>query len=62
MEPIVSLEYLVFEVTRRCNEWCKMCMRGDLEEVDMSEDIVNKVLLNNDILDMSATSIQTNNP
>lgn len=44
---MVSLEYLAFEVTRRCNEWCKMCMRGDSEEVDMSEEIVNRVLLDN---------------
>ena len=49
---MVSLEYLALEVTRRCNEWCKMCMRGDPEEVDMSKEIVNQVLLNNDIQDI----------
>lgn len=49
---MVSLEYLAFEVTRRCNEWCKMCMRGNPEEVDMSEEIVNQVLLNNYIKDI----------
>lgn len=51
---MVSLEYLAFEVTRRCNEWCKMCMRGNPEEVDMSEEIVNKVLLNNYIKDIDS--------
>lgn len=49
---MISLEYLAFEITRRCNEWCKMCMRGEPEEVDMSEKIVNQVLLNNDIQDI----------
>lgn len=51
---MISLEYLAFEVTRRCNELCKMCMRGEPEEVDMSEEIVNQVLLNNDIQDIEA--------
>lgn len=49
---MVSLEYLAFEVTRLCNEWCKMCMRGDAEDVNMTEDIVNHVLLDNYIQDI----------
>lgn len=49
---MISLEYLAFEVTRRCNECCKMCMRGDPEEIDMSQEVVNKVLLNNNIRDI----------
>ena len=51
---MVSLEHLSFEVTRRCNESCAMCMRGNPEDVDMSEDIVNKVLLDNYIKDIEA--------
>lgn len=49
---MVSLECLVFEVTRRCNEYCEMCMRGNPENIDMSKNIVNKVLLDNYILDI----------
>lgn len=49
---MISLEFLAFEITRRCNEWCKMCMRGDSEDVDMTEEIVRHVLLNNDIQDI----------
>lgn len=46
---MISLEYLAFEVTRRCNELCAMCMRGNPEDIDMTEEIVNKVLLSNPI-------------
>ena len=49
---MLSLEFLVFEVTRLCNELCKMCMRGDAEDVNMTEEIVNHVLLGNDINDI----------
>lgn len=59
---MVSLEYLALEVTRRCNEWCKMCMRGNPEEVDMSEEIVNQVLLNNDIQDIQTVMFSGGEP
>ena len=49
---MLSLEFLVFEVTRLCNEFCKMCMRGDAEDVNMTKEIVNRILLGNDINDI----------
>lgn len=59
---MVSLDYLAFEVTRRCNEGCKMCMRGNPEEVDMTKDIVDKVLLNNYIMDISTIMFSGGEP
>jgi len=59
---MISLEYLAFEVTRRCNELCKMCMRGDPEDVDMSEAIVDQVLLNNDIQDIETIMFSGGEP
>lgn len=50
---MLSLEYLAFEVTRLCNELCKMCMRGEAEDVNMTEEIVRQVLLGNDINDIA---------
>lgn len=35
---------LVLEVTRRCNMHCAHCLRGDAENVDMKEEIIDKVL------------------
>lgn len=34
---------LVLEVTRRCNMLCEHCMRGDAQNLDMSNEVINKV-------------------
>lgn len=59
---MISLEYLAFEVTRRCNELCKMCMRGDAENLDMSKEMIDKVLLNNCIMDIETMAFTGGEP
>lgn len=44
-----NLWNLTFEVTRRCNLKCKHCMRGNAQNVDLTKEIVDQVLDNNDI-------------
>lgn len=34
---------LILEVTRRCNLKCAHCMRGEPQNVDMSEEIINRI-------------------
>ena len=41
---LIYPRYLSFEVTRRCNLRCMHCMRGDAQDLDMSEDVVKSVL------------------
>ncbi len=59
---MLSLEFLVFEVTRLCNEFCKMCMRGDAQDVNITEEIVNHVLLGNDINDIDTIMLTGGEP
>lgn len=40
----IRAENLMFEVTRRCNMNCAHCLRGCAQNLDMSKEIVNKVL------------------
>lgn len=40
----LGYENLVIEVTRRCNMHCAHCLRGDAENMDMPEDVVDKML------------------
>ena len=35
---------LAFEVTRRCNETCLHCCKGKAESIDMTKEIIDKVL------------------
>lgn len=42
---------LVLEVTRRCNMSCEHCMRGDAENLDMTENIIDTVLAQADQID-----------
>lgn len=35
---------LTFEITRRCNMTCKHCLRGDSQNIDISEEIIDKTL------------------
>ena len=41
---LIYPRYLSFEVTRRCNLNCKHCMRGNSQDLDMSEEIVKRTL------------------
>lgn len=61
-EKMISLDLLAFEVTRRCNELCKMCMRGEAENIDMTEGIVNQVLLDNYIQNISTICFSGGEP
>lgn len=38
------LSQLVLEVTRRCNMSCDHCLRGDAQAIDMSTDVIDRVL------------------
>ena len=40
---------LGIELTRRCNEMCKHCLRGPAEPVDLSKDVIDALFDNNDI-------------
>lgn len=35
---------LIFEVTRKCNMHCAHCLRGDVQGLDMAEEIMDRVL------------------
>lgn len=42
MSKIICTD-LILEITRRCNMKCPHCLRGDAENMDMSEDIVKNL-------------------
>lgn len=44
----INLEILAFQVTRKCNQKCLHCCKGQMQNVDMSKEIVNKVLDNSE--------------
>lgn len=46
MDEVKTLEVnnLILEVTRRCNMKCVHCLRGDAEDLDMPETIVDRTL------------------
>lgn len=41
---IVIIQSLALEVTRRCNEKCAHCMRGEPQDIDMSRSIIDNLL------------------
>lgn len=43
-KPSISVYDLVLEVTRRCNMACAHCLRGDAQDLDMDESIIDAVL------------------
>lgn len=43
------LEQLVLETTRNCNLHCEHCMRGDKQNLNLSYDIIDTILNNNEI-------------
>ena len=44
-----DIESLTLEVTRKCNLACEHCMRGDAKNVNMTYDVIDKVLDNEEI-------------
>ena len=42
----INTGMLAFEVTRRCNESCLHCCKGKAESIDMTKEIIDKVLKN----------------
>lgn len=46
--PYLHAENLVLELTRRCNFACTHCLRGETENTDMTEEIIDKVMDNFD--------------
>lgn len=42
----VQFDRLIFEVTRRCNMSCKHCLRGDPQNIDITDEIIDKALEN----------------
>ena len=40
---------LGIELTRRCNEKCEHCLRGDAIDSDLSNEVIDALFLNNDI-------------
>lgn len=40
----VAFSRFMFEVTRRCNFQCEHCMRGDAQNVDLSESAIDNLL------------------
>ena len=44
MEEKVNVNFLILEVTRRCNECCEHCLRGDAQLVDMDKEVIDRLL------------------
>jgi len=44
----LHINYLIFEVTRRCNMNCTHCLRGDSQRINITEDVINNVLIDID--------------
>ena len=44
---MIKLESIALEVTRRCNNNCSHCMRGNSQNLDLSVDIVDNFFSNN---------------
>ena len=43
-EITLPFNNLALEVTRRCNLRCKHCMRGEPQDLDMSDEVLDKVI------------------
>ena len=41
MEKYYVFKLLVFEVTRKCTQQCNHCLRGHMENIEMTRDIVD---------------------
>lgn len=40
----IKVAQVGFEMTRRCNMKCKFCSRGDAQNLDITEEIIDKAL------------------
>ena len=40
---------LGIELTRRCNEKCEHCLRGDAMDIDLSKEVIDALFDNNNI-------------
>jgi organic radical activating enzyme len=40
----LHVDNLVLEITRRCNAKCRHCLRGDAQPVDISKEVIDRVL------------------
>lgn len=47
----IKFECLIVEITRKCQLRCRHCMKGDAENLDMSVDIMEKVLDQTDTIE-----------
>ena len=55
-----SLHDLSVEITRRCNKNCLHCMKGDAQNVTITEDIIDRVIA--DIPDVARLSLVGGEP
>ena len=44
MKQSIAVQDLFLEVTRRCNMTCEHCLRGQAQNVDMTTDMVDKII------------------
>lgn len=60
----IKTSMLAFEVTRRCNQNCKHCLRGKSQNIDMTKEIIDKLFRNKDykIVEMSHIVITGGEP
>lgn len=49
---LAIIESVALEVTRRCNEKCVHCMRGEPQNIDMNKDVVDNLLERKNIIIM----------
>ena len=50
MNSKLTVDTLVFEVTRRCNMSCKHCLRGESENLEITREIIDKTLDNIEVV------------
>ena len=44
MSKNIKVVQIGFEMTRRCNMKCKFCCRGDAQNLDITDEIIDKAL------------------
>ena len=45
----MNIDNLILEITRRCNMKCEHCLKGDAENMNITENIIDTLLLDNNI-------------
>ena len=46
VKTVLEVDQLIFEVTRKCNMKCDHCLRGESQDCEMSNEVVDRVLEN----------------